>query len=364
MDATIVQPNHYLDRKDYSKNRKYFFVSYSHKNMNIVYPLLQKIYDKQVNFWYDKGLNAGDIWDENVKTKMTDKNCVGVIVFLSDDFLKSKPCMEEIDFINQLEEQKKNFKIISININDFTPNNFIQNLSYLIAENSDDYIKALTVYRKFLNDKRIYVTAKDENDSLNDLFKNDCEALKEVLDLPNYIPPTIDIRIIPNIISENHDWFLYIPLANGKEKIKFKFILLTDQEPKRFIFVSVDCIDYVYKREIYSEETKYKDEILNNDNYSFISDIRIIDNEFIETYKDNIGYAYPTESADKKRAQNLRLMWVKDTNDPLSKNHIYTIYNTEIEKNFPIDNINFGIRLLLEINVNDVLEYNNEMEEK
>lgn len=43
----------------YSGNEPYIFVSYAHKDSQIVVPILEQMQSAGFRFWYDKGIEAG-----------------------------------------------------------------------------------------------------------------------------------------------------------------------------------------------------------------------------------------------------------------------------------------------------------------
>ena len=61
------------------KHDKYIFISYSHRDCDVVFPLLDVLYNKNVNFWYDTELSEGDVWNKKVANILTNKDCVGII---------------------------------------------------------------------------------------------------------------------------------------------------------------------------------------------------------------------------------------------------------------------------------------------
>ena len=79
-----VQPHLYTEMSDYTPEDHYVFVSYSHKDSDVVYADLEKLYELGVKFWYDKGLEAGsDLWFTQIEKRVRDPRCVAVIFYLS-----------------------------------------------------------------------------------------------------------------------------------------------------------------------------------------------------------------------------------------------------------------------------------------
>ncbi len=79
----------------YSGKKDYIFVSYSHKDRNIVFPILSKLQRDGYRIWYDEGINGGDIWNKLIAEKI--KACTDFIVFISDESVKSLEVKNEIN---------------------------------------------------------------------------------------------------------------------------------------------------------------------------------------------------------------------------------------------------------------------------
>lgn len=77
----------------------FLFVSYSHKNAEIIASILKSLEEKGVNFWFDKDLEVGKRWNESVKEKISNPKCVGSILFVSDEWASSDACAEEYEYI-------------------------------------------------------------------------------------------------------------------------------------------------------------------------------------------------------------------------------------------------------------------------
>lgn len=100
-----LKPKIMTDRKSFDKlNDNYLFISYSHCNQDEVYKVLDYLYANHVNYWYDSGLDLADKWDEVVKVIIDNPHCVGVIAFLSKDYIVSNACKKEYDEIKVLKK--------------------------------------------------------------------------------------------------------------------------------------------------------------------------------------------------------------------------------------------------------------------
>lgn len=85
----------------------YIFISYSHRDFKPVYSDLAFFsYNnrKKVRFWYDEGLPAGDDWFLAANQKLNDPRCVGVVFYLSENFLRSSAVLREIEIVKKLKK--------------------------------------------------------------------------------------------------------------------------------------------------------------------------------------------------------------------------------------------------------------------
>lgn len=83
----------------YSGDRGYVFVSYSHKDANLVYRDLNALQVRGLNFWYDEGIHVGDEWDEKVKSKIDSPQCRFVIFYVSKRSVLSESIEQEIRYV-------------------------------------------------------------------------------------------------------------------------------------------------------------------------------------------------------------------------------------------------------------------------
>lgn len=79
---------------------KQYFVSYSHKDAEIVKPIINSLKRRGVNIWYDAGIDPGAEWQDVLGKKIMAS--AGVIPFLSKNFIESRQCKKELDFADTL----------------------------------------------------------------------------------------------------------------------------------------------------------------------------------------------------------------------------------------------------------------------
>lgn len=83
----------------YEGKEPYIFISYCHKNSELVYPVLEELNARGYCFWYDKGVEHGEAWTK-VVAEHEDK-ARAVIAFMSKDFSESENCIDELTYAKQ-----------------------------------------------------------------------------------------------------------------------------------------------------------------------------------------------------------------------------------------------------------------------
>lgn len=48
----------------YKGENPYIFVSYAHKDKDIVYPVIEELQNRGYRIWYDEGIEASEEWAE------------------------------------------------------------------------------------------------------------------------------------------------------------------------------------------------------------------------------------------------------------------------------------------------------------
>lgn len=108
------KPPMYQDRRNPRDDDKYVFISYSHRNEDIVYEDLKALYERDLRYWYDVALAAGKEWDTEVAKIIEDKNCLGILFFMTEDLFLSKAVHEEIKMYHRIKKDRDDFFFICI----------------------------------------------------------------------------------------------------------------------------------------------------------------------------------------------------------------------------------------------------------
>ena len=91
----------------YTGNEPYLFVSYSHRDSAIVYPILDALYDKKYRIWYDESCETGNDFRDELRKRI--EKAEAVLLFVSESSMTSRFCGMEI--IVARENNKRLFPI-------------------------------------------------------------------------------------------------------------------------------------------------------------------------------------------------------------------------------------------------------------
>jgi len=104
----------------YSGLEKFTFISYSHLDKKIVFPILDKLEGLSTRFWFDEGIEHGADWAAKIAEKIEDSVCF--LVFLSKNSLsESSFVRNEINYAASIKKP-----ILSVLVDDVSPDGAIQ----------------------------------------------------------------------------------------------------------------------------------------------------------------------------------------------------------------------------------------------
>ena len=93
--------------KCYEGTKPYIFISYSHKDKDIVYPFISELMNRGYRVWYDDGIHLSEEWPEVIAERLF--RAESVIFFLTQSFCNSKNCKREVNFA--VDKEKDMFAI-------------------------------------------------------------------------------------------------------------------------------------------------------------------------------------------------------------------------------------------------------------
>ena len=109
----------------YEGEENYIFISYSHRDTELVLPVLKILEEKGFRFWYDEGISPGDEWPEAIGIHLA--NCSVCLAFISENSLNSRNCRREI---NMALNKEIDFLSVFFNPVDLSPGVELQISSY------------------------------------------------------------------------------------------------------------------------------------------------------------------------------------------------------------------------------------------
>lgn len=101
MNRTLIVT---IRHKPYAGNERYIFVSYAHKDGKKAERVIATLQDAGYRVWYDEGIDPGTEWDDNIATHI--EKCDYFIALISDAYIKSSNCKDELNFARDLEKKR------------------------------------------------------------------------------------------------------------------------------------------------------------------------------------------------------------------------------------------------------------------
>jgi hypothetical protein len=105
----------------------YMFISYAHKDSDIVFPEIKRFQDMGYNVWYDEGIGAGNEWLRDVLEHLVDSDLF--VVFITNNSVKSKNVRKEIKFAVSKEKN-----IVPIYLENYDEINLDLQLDYELSQ--------------------------------------------------------------------------------------------------------------------------------------------------------------------------------------------------------------------------------------
>ena len=193
--------------RDTNKESPYIFVSYSKTDSEKVYPTVIRLQNEGCNIWIDKEMDAsiGISWRGEVKDVIADRDCKGVLLFISEHSMLSMPVICEIYFSQSTPVYKKHSRsvlpIITVCVSDEWDSETTSFNGKTTSAWIDD-LQGTKLGKKELNDK-------------------DIDAMRNTHDL-------LDVAINAPIDNKDKGYFLASLCEDILEKLEGKTTLLDD----------------------------------------------------------------------------------------------------------------------------------------
>ena len=78
----------------YEGEEPFIFVSYAHKDSELVLPVIYQLFELKYRIWYDEGIRPGSEWPHNIEQHL--QKAAAVLVFVSEHSTLSINCKNEI----------------------------------------------------------------------------------------------------------------------------------------------------------------------------------------------------------------------------------------------------------------------------
>lgn len=141
---TVQNPEGWVEMQTkfeaYTGNEPYLFVSYSHRDTAVVYPILDALHDKKYRLWYDESCENGNDFRDELRHRI--EKAEAVLLFVSHSSMESPFCGMEI--IVARENKKRLYPIYLDDVE--VPPAFailLSNTHHGTPENMDKLIRAL-----------------------------------------------------------------------------------------------------------------------------------------------------------------------------------------------------------------------------
>ena len=89
----------------YEGSKPYVFVSYSHKDKDHVFPILERMEQVGFRLWYDQGIESSSEWDVVVSEHLSKASAV--LFCLSKNFSDSSNCKDEVAYAKKLDIESR-----------------------------------------------------------------------------------------------------------------------------------------------------------------------------------------------------------------------------------------------------------------
>lgn len=143
----------------FDSTTRYVFASYSHANAAEVEQNIELVNSKGFNIIYDeddsRGLKYGDEWDIKVRKYISSVNCRGVVVFISEASVVSRPVLREIDYAKIYHKD-----YIAIVLDNNSPDELFERVRVKCAIDDNKLFIAETIHNYFPNEKKYLKAAE------------------------------------------------------------------------------------------------------------------------------------------------------------------------------------------------------------
>lgn len=88
----------------YMGDEDYIFISYAHRDSQLVWPIIERLQKDGFRVWYDEGIDPGGQWDDIIAGRIQRSGLF--LAFLSENYLLSENCQDELSFARDLRKNQ------------------------------------------------------------------------------------------------------------------------------------------------------------------------------------------------------------------------------------------------------------------
>ena len=153
--------------KCYEGDLPYIFISYAHKDKDIVLPIISELMNRGYRIWYDNGIRLSDEWPESIAEHLY--KAESIIFFISKNFSLSKNCKREVNFA--IDKDKDCFSIfledVDLSLGMQLQLGTIQSIRYENALDLQQFINKIIINKAV--SKEQLIMSKEEFDCFFDI---------------------------------------------------------------------------------------------------------------------------------------------------------------------------------------------------
>ncbi len=86
----------------YDGKEPYIFISYAHKNNDLVMPVIKRLVADGYRVWYDEGIVPGSEWDNDIAVHL--EGCGMLLAMMSPEYMASGNCRDELNYARDLDK--------------------------------------------------------------------------------------------------------------------------------------------------------------------------------------------------------------------------------------------------------------------
>ena len=333
----------------------FLFVSYSHKDEDVIKEDVKALQEKGVRVWFDINMRTGDEWEEIAEKIIAHPNCKGVLFYNSEHSLVSEAVKLEREHTQARMKIDPDFNYWAVHLVDKSIEDFNRELARTAPS---IYFEALSLIMQMFKQDRLYITRTDSEQCVKKII-DDIARPKEMVD---------DIGDVTKIC--------FGAFAGEEYKVPLKH----ESPNERFVANGREYISH--NNQLYNLSPLYWTPLYSENSVVVFLCDKIIGysqgGEYAEDFLENVVYKIAFSDKEKKMLKSKpRLLTLEDIKKTQSniesqsefvfrKNHWWidspgllenwqkTCCNGKINQNGFIINVDKGIRPVIEITAEQV----------